>query len=69
MLKKEVYKDLLASEIYCLKLLKNAPNIIQLRDVYSTKNNTYVICELCNDTLSSLIARRKLSESEAIRFM
>ena len=44
MIKNDMYKDLLASEIYCLKLLRNVPNIIQLKDVYSTRNNTYVIC-------------------------
>ena len=47
MIRNDVYKDLLASEIYCLKLLRNASNIIQLKDVFTTRNNTYVICELC----------------------
>lgn len=63
MIQNGVYKDLLASEIYCLKLLRNTPHIIQLKDVYSTKNNSYVICELCESgTLSTLIAKRKFSE-------
>lgn len=60
-IKTDTYKDLLASEIYCLKQLRGAPHIIQLKDVFTTKNNTYVVCELCDGTLSSLMSRRKLS--------
>ncbi len=43
MIKGEVHKNLLTSEIEVLKSLKNMQNILQLFDIYATKNNTYII--------------------------
>jgi serine/threonine protein kinase len=43
MIKGEVHKNLLASEIEVLKTLKNSENIIEVYDIYNTKNNTYII--------------------------
>ena len=43
MLKGEVHKNLLASEIDVLKGLRNSNNVIELFDVYNTKNNTYIV--------------------------
>lgn len=43
MIKGEVHKNLLASEIEVLKTLKNSDNIIEVYDIYNTKNNTYII--------------------------
>lgn len=43
MLKSEVHQALLASEIECLKSLVGCRSIIQLYEVYTTKNNTYII--------------------------
>jgi serine/threonine protein kinase len=47
MIKGEVHKNLLASEIEVLKILKDSENIIEVYDIYTTKNNTYIITELC----------------------
>jgi len=46
-LKGEVHKNLLESEIDVLKNLKNARNIIEVFDIYTTKNNTYIMTEFC----------------------
>ena len=47
MLKGEVHKNLLAAEIDVLKGLRHSQHVIELYDVYNTKNNTYIITELC----------------------
>jgi serine/threonine protein kinase len=60
MIKGEVHKNLLASEIDVLKNLKNSENIIEVYDIYNTKNNTYIITELCDGgDLSKLISNKK----------
>lgn len=71
MIKGEVHKNLLASEIEVLKSLKNSQNIIEVYDIYNTKNNTYIITELCDGgDLAKLIAsRRSLPEHEAVPLM
>jgi len=43
MLKSDINRTLLDSEIEILKELKNIPNILSLHDVFTTKNNTYII--------------------------
>ena len=56
----EVHKNLLASEIEVLKSLKNSHNILEFYDIYNTKNNTYIITELCDGgDLSKFISSRK----------
>ena len=37
--------------------MKNIPNILSLHEVYTTKNNTYIITELCDTDLSSKIKK------------
>lgn len=70
MLKSDVHQSLLASEIECLKSLVGMPNIIQLKEVYTTKNNTYLITELCEDgDLSKVIKKGKILESKAIQMI
>ncbi len=60
MLKGDVHKSLLASEIDVLKTFKNARNIIEVYDIYTTKNNTYIITELCEGgDLSKLISSKR----------
>lgn len=60
MIKGEVHKNLLASEIEVLKTLKHSENIIEVYDIYNTKNNTYIITELCDGgDLAKLIASRR----------
>ena len=70
MLKGEVHKSLLASEIDVLKTFKQSKNIIEVYDIYTTKNNTYIITEFCDGgDLSKLISsRRGLPEKEAVDF-
>ena len=71
MLKGEVHKSLLASEIEVLKTFKQSKNIIEVYDIYTTKNNTYIITEFCDGgDLSKLISsRRGLPEKEAVDFL
>lgn len=61
MIKGEVHKNLLASEIEVLKILKNSENIIEVYDIYNTKNNTYIITELCDGgDLSKFISSKRI---------
>jgi serine/threonine-protein kinase ULK/ATG1 len=71
MLKGEVHKNLLTSEIEVLKSFKNARNIIQVFDIYTTKNNIYIITEFCEGgDLSKLIsANHGLPEKEALCYL
>ena len=71
MLKGEVHKNLLAAEIDVLKGLRHAANVIELYDVYNTKNNTYIVTELCDGgDLAKLIQKNKtIPEPEAIEYM
>lgn len=68
LLKNDINKVLLESEIQVLKELKALPHILALHEVYTTKNNTYIITELCDSDLSKLI-RKGLPEQEALSFM
>ena len=71
MIKGEVHKNLLASEIEVLKTLKNSDNIIEVYDIYNTRNNTYIITELCEggDLAKFISSRRSLPEAQAIPLM
>jgi serine/threonine-protein kinase ULK/ATG1 len=71
MIKGEVHKNLLASEIEVLRNLKNTQNIIDVYDIFTTKNNTYIVTELCDQgDLAKLISNRKsIPEPEASDFM
>lgn len=68
LLKNEINKILLESEIQVLKELKSLPHILSLHEVYTTKNNTYIVTELCDCDLNKIIKKR-LSEAEAVNFM
>lgn len=68
MLKCEVNRSLLANEIENLKQLNYTPAVLQLYEVYNTKNNTYIITELCDSDLSKRI-KRKLQESEVYGYI
>jgi serine/threonine protein kinase len=48
LLKSEINRALLDSEIEILKELRNMPNILTVHDIFTTKNNTYIISELCD---------------------
>lgn len=50
---------LLQHEIMALKALAGSPHVLHLYDVYATKNNTYIITELCDGDLGSLLKKRK----------
>lgn len=54
-----------------LKTFKRSSNIIEVFDILTTKNNTYIITELCEGgDLSKLIAaKRGLPEAEAINIL
>jgi serine/threonine protein kinase len=68
MLKCEINRTLLSSEIEILKTLRNVPHILSLHEVYTTKNNTYIITELCDTDLSHKI-KKKLTEPEVFYYM
>ena len=48
--------------------MKNMPHILNLYDVYTTKNNTYIITQLCDTDLSRKI-KKGLAEDDAYRYM
>lgn len=48
--------------------MKNVPHILTLHEVYTTKNNTYIITELCESDLSRKI-KKGLSETETYNYM
>jgi serine/threonine protein kinase len=51
------------SEVSNLRGLRGCRNIIQLEEVYSTRNNMYIITELCEDgDLVRLIEERNCNE-------
>jgi serine/threonine protein kinase len=68
MLKSEINKTLLTSEIDILKAMRDVPHVLTLHEVYTTKNNTYIITELCDTDLGSKI-KRGLNEREALGYM
>ena len=68
MLKNDINKVLLDSEIEVLKELKSMPHILTLNDVFTTKNNTYIITELCDNDLSKVV-KKGLNEDEACEYM
>ena len=44
------------------------PNVLTLHEVYTTKNNTYIITELCSSDLNKKI-KNKPNEDEVLHFM
>lgn len=48
--------------------MKKVPCILSLHEVYTTKNNTYIITELCETDLSSKI-KKGITESDAFNYM
>lgn len=45
-------------------------NIIQLYEVYTTKNNTYIITEMCEDgDLSKIIKKKRIQEQRAVQMI
>lgn len=67
----EIHRNLLASEIQVLKNLKNSENILEVYDIYNTKNNTYIITELCDggDLSKYISSRKSLPQEDAINLM
>lgn len=68
MLKNEINRTLLDSEVEILKELKSVPSVLTLHEVYTTKNNTYIITELCSSDLNKKI-KVKMSEDEVFLAM
>lgn len=50
---------LLQHEITALKKLSFSSGVLHLYDVYATKNNTYIVTELCDGDLATLLKKRK----------
>jgi serine/threonine protein kinase len=44
------------------------PHILTLHDVFTTKNNTYIITELCDSDLSKVV-KKGLAEEDACAYM
>ncbi len=59
MLEDQVYKTLLQYELEALRALAGADHILQFYDKFSTKNNTYIITELCDSDLARYLKERK----------
>ena len=43
-------------------------HVLKFHEVYTTKNNTYIITELCSSDLTKKVDQ-KLTEAEAFQFM
>lgn len=67
----EIHRNLLSSEIEVLKMMKSSQNVIELYDIYTTKNNTYIITELCEggDLAKFITNKKNIPEAEAIPIM
>ena len=54
-----------------LKSLKNSDNILDVYDIYNTKNNTYIITELCDggDLAKHISSKKCLTEPDAISIL
>ena len=50
---------LLQHEITALKKLSCSSGVLHLYDVYATKNNTYIVTQLCDGDLGNLLKKRK----------
>ena len=61
---------LLQLEVTALKALTHSKHVLHLYDVYATRNNTYLITELCEGDLNGLIKQRKtIPYFEAVEIM
>lgn len=61
---------LLQMEVSALKALAGRPHILHLLDVYATRNNTYLVTELCEGDLNTALRqRRTLPYFEAVEVM
>ena len=71
MLKGEVHKNLLASEIETLKALRRCNHIIDVHHIYTTKNCTYIITEFCEggDLSRMISAKRGMPEADAVNLL
>jgi serine/threonine protein kinase len=70
-LKNDVHRTLLMNEIECLRDLADSQHCIRMLDVYTTKNNTYIITELCRegDLAKTIETRGPLKEAQALEIM
>ena len=60
MLKGEVHRNLLASEIDSLQTLKKCKHIIDVHHIHTSKNTTHIITEFCEGgDLSKLISAKR----------
>ena len=65
-LSSRVAEGLLKNEVSILKELDH-PNVLKCLDNFSSKNNCYIICELCeNGDLEKLVGRHKKFEEQDI---
>lgn len=46
---------LLQLEVTALKNLSHSKHVLHLFDVYATRNNTYIITELCEGDMSQML--------------
>lgn len=69
MIKGETHKNLLQAETEVLKLFKKPENVIEVFDIYKTKDYTYIITEYCKDGDLSKVIKQGLSESEAVDYL
>lgn len=68
LLKNDINKVLLESEIQVLKELRGLPHILSLHEVFTTKNNTYIVTELCQGDLAARL-KGGLPPAKALAFM
>ena len=69
-LKSSFNKYLLASEMEVLWILKQKPGVLEFHNKLATKNNTYIITELCKTDLLSVIKESSgFREKDACKYL
>ena len=71
MLKGEVHRSLLASEIDSLQSLKRCRHIIDVHHIHTNKTTTHIVTEFCEggDLSKMISAKRGMPESEALQLL
>ncbi|CAD8138121.1 unnamed protein product [Paramecium octaurelia] len=64
-----ISKSLLKNEINVLKLI-NHPNLMKVFETFETQNNTYLICEYCNEgDLADILETSSFTETDALKVL
>ena len=61
---------LLQQEVNALRALTHSQHVLRLHDVYTTRNNTYIVTELCEGDLAGVLKeKRQMNYYEAVEVL